>query len=201
MDSRQRLIETTLRLLRSQGLRATGTNQIIQQSGAPRGSLYHHFPGGKEQLVIEALRAAGEMIGGKIRIALEGQKSATSALRKFVQAYSEEMLQSNYQQGCPIGNAAADAASTSQAIRQVCDEIFASWERLIAQGLERGGFDRKQAGALAEFTLSSIEGALILCRTRRSIQPLERVGQRIESILSTAKRSRRPGRRNGARRM
>jgi len=191
MDSRQRLIETTLRLLRTQGLRATGMNQIIQQSGAPRGSIYHHFPGGKEQLVIEALRSAVEMIGGKLRVALEGQRTVTSALREFTQAYSEEMLKSNYQQGCPIGNAAADAAATSPAIRQVCDEIFASWEALIALGLERGGFDKKQAAALAEFTLSSVEGALILCRTRRSIEPLQRVGQRIESILATAKQSRR----------
>jgi TetR/AcrR family transcriptional repressor of lmrAB and yxaGH operons len=191
MDSRQRLIETTLRLLRSRGLRATGMNEIIRESGAPRGSIYHHFPGGKEQLVIEALRAAGEMIGAKIRVALEGRGNAASGLRKFTEAYAEEMLKSDYQQGCPIGNAAADAAATSPAIRQVCDEIFGSWETLIAQGLDRAGFDKRQTGALAEFTLSSIEGALILCRTRRSIEPLTRVGQQIESILSTAKRSRR----------
>jgi len=191
MDSRQRLIETTLGLLRSQGLRATGLNQILKESGAPRGSLYHHFPGGKEQLVIEALRAAGDVIGARIRDAVEGERNAATALRRFTDAYAADMRQSDYQQGCPIGNAATDAAATSPAIRQVCDEVFASWERSIARSLERQGFESKQAAALAEFTLSSIEGALILCRARRSIEPLRRATQHIEVVLSTAQRRKR----------
>jgi hypothetical protein len=96
------------------------------------------------------------------------------------------MRQSDYQQGCPIGNAAIDAAASSPAIRQVCDEVFASWESLIARGLEQAGFESKQAAALAEFTLSSIEGALILCRARRSVEPLRRATQHIELMLPTA---------------
>ncbi|MBM3490214.1 MAG: TetR/AcrR family transcriptional regulator [Alphaproteobacteria bacterium] len=185
MDSRQRLIETTLRLLRSQGLRATGINEIIRQSGAPRGSIYHHFPGGKEQLVIEALRAAGALIGAKIGAAMAGQASAAAALRAFARVHAEEMMQSDYLLGCPVGNAAADASASSPAVRQACAEIFSAWEQLIAEGFQRAGLDRLPAAALAEFVVASVEGALILCRVRRSMQPLERVGQQLEWLLSS----------------
>jgi TetR/AcrR family transcriptional repressor of lmrAB and yxaGH operons len=185
MGSRQRLVEATLRLLRSQGPTATGMNQIVRESRAPRGSIYHHFPGGKEQLVVEALRTAGDAVAGKIRDALDAHADVADALRAYVEAYAEEIRDSDYRRGCPVGNVAMDAAATSPTIRQVCDEIFAGWAALIAGRLEREGRPKGEAAALSDFVLSALEGALILCRARRSTGPMEAVATRIESMLAT----------------
>ncbi|MGH7331258.1 MAG: TetR/AcrR family transcriptional regulator [Candidatus Rokuibacteriota bacterium] len=192
MNSRERMVETTLRLLRTQGLRATGMNQIVQESQAPRGSIYHHFPGGKEQLAAEALRAAGAAVAAKIRAVLDAHKDVTVALRKYIEAYAEEIRESDYQRGCPVGNAATDATATSANLREVCAGIFEEWEQLIARSLERDGFRPKEARGLAEFILSSLEGALILVRVRRSTDPLKRVAEQITASLAAAKRHRRP---------
>jgi TetR/AcrR family transcriptional repressor of lmrAB and yxaGH operons len=191
MNARERMIETTLRLLRTQGLRATGMNQIVLESQAPRGSIYHHFPGGKEQLAAEALRTAGAAIAARIRAALDAHRDPSVALRTFIEEYARELRESDYQRGCPIGNAATDATATSESLRGVCAGVFAEWEQLIAQGLERAGFRGKEARALAEFTLASIEGALILCRARRSTEPLARVAKQIVASLQAAKQQRR----------
>jgi TetR/AcrR family transcriptional repressor of lmrAB and yxaGH operons len=191
MNARERMIETTLRLLRTQGLRATGMNQIVRESQAPRGSIYHHFPGGKEQLVAEALRTAGAAVAARIRAVLDAHRDVKVALRQFIEAYAQELRASDYQQGCPIGNAATDATASSASLRGVCAGVFAEWEQLIAQGLERAGFRGKEARRLAEFTLASIEGALILCRARRSTEPLERVAEQIVASVEAARRERR----------
>lgn len=194
MTTRERMVETTLRLLRTQGLRATGMSQIVEESQAPRGSIYHHFPGGKEELAAEALRTAGATVAAKIRAVLDAHRDVRGALRKFMAAYAEELRKSDYQQGCPIANAATDATATSASLREVCAGVFAEWERLIAERLERDGFRGKEARARAEFIVASIEGALILCRARRSTEPLERVTEQIVAGLGVAKRRRQPRR-------
>jgi TetR/AcrR family transcriptional repressor of lmrAB and yxaGH operons len=195
MESRQRMIETTVRLLRGQGLRATGMNQIVAESGAPRGSIYFHFPGGKEQLAVEALRTAGETVALKIREALNAHKDVVRALGRYVESYAEEVRESGFRRGCPIANAAMDAAATTPAVREVCDEVFAGWTRLIAQRLERDGFRKKDAESAADFILASIEGALVLCRARRSTEPLLGVARRLGAVLADARRSPARGRR------
>lgn len=183
MDSRRRMVETTLRILRSKGLRATGMNQIVRESRSPRGSIYHHFPGGKEQLVVEALRTAGAAVAVRIHDALDAHADVPAALRSYIDAYAEDIRASDYRRGCPVANATTDAAATSPAIRQVCDEIFTSWAAPIARRLERDGRTKKEAGALAELVIASLEGALVLCRARRSTEPLAAVAGRLERML------------------
>jgi TetR/AcrR family transcriptional repressor of lmrAB and yxaGH operons len=177
------MVDTTLRILRSQGVRATGINQIVRESRSPRGSIYHHFPGGKEQLVLEALRVAGEAVAGKIRGALDAHADVAAALRAYIDGYAEDIRASDYRRGCPVANVAMDAAATSPAIRHACDEIFAGWAAPIARRLEREGRRPKDAAALAEFVISTLEGALILCRARRSTEPLAGVAARLETLL------------------
>lgn len=199
MTTRERLIETTLSLLRARGLGATGLNRILAESRAPRGSLYHHFPGGKEQLVIAALEAAGAAIAARIDAALAAPDGRGGALGAFIRDYAETMVASDYTQGCPIGNVAVDAAATAPAVRRACDAIFAAWQARIARALESAGVERDRAPALAEFVLATIEGALILCRTRRSVEPLMRAGERLAALRPAPPRGARarPRRRSG----
>ena len=191
-SSRQRAVDATLLLLRTQGLTATGLSRIVKDSKAPRGSIYHHFPGGKEELVVEALRTAGAAVAAKIGAALAGHPYAAVALRHYAQDYAEDIRQSGYERGCPVGNAAMDAAATSSTIRTVCDEIFAGWEARIAERLRHEGVARHEADALAELVLSALEGAVILCRARRSTTPLERVADRMGAIIDSAARQPNP---------
>jgi TetR/AcrR family transcriptional repressor of lmrAB and yxaGH operons len=182
MDSKQRMIETTARLLWSQGLRATGMNQIVEESKTPRGSIYFHFPGGKEQLAAEALRSAGAVMTANIREAL-AHRSATTAIRRFVESYAKEMAESKFHHGCPIATVALEASSVSRPIREVCAEIFAEWEGLLAERLERDGFPKREAAKFAAVVLSALEGAMILCRARQTTEPLHWVAEHLARSL------------------
>jgi TetR/AcrR family transcriptional repressor of lmrAB and yxaGH operons len=194
MDSRRRMIETTARLLWSQGLRATGMDQIVRESKAPRGSIYFHFPDGKEQLAVEALRAAGAVMTANITAALD-QRDAVTAVRRFVAVYAKEMRASDFHHGCPIATVALEAATTSPAIRDVCAEVFGAWEDLLAARLERDGFARREARTYAVIILSLLEGAMILCRARQTTTPLRDVEEHLAASLAAARRvRRRPGR-------
>ncbi len=183
MDTRQRMIESTVGLLRRQGYSGTGMSEIVQASQAPRGSIYHHFPQGKEQLAAEALRLTGAMVTEKIRGVGQAGEALPAALRAYVTQWAEEIRSSGYERGCSVGNTAMDVAATVPALRRVCEEVFGDWEDAITESLVRYGTPPRRARGLAEFILSSLEGALILCRARRSTGPLERVTEEIAARL------------------
>lgn len=183
MGSKQKVIATTVRLLRRQGLSSTGINRIIRESRSPRGSIYFHFPGGKEELTVEALRSAQRTVVERMQSAMAGRRSTAQALRRVVRDYVEDLRGSGYEFGCPIASVTLDVSAESPRIRTVCAEIFGDWQSRIRQALERDGYARKEADALAEFILSSLEGALILCRARKSSIPLKRVADRILAVL------------------
>jgi TetR/AcrR family transcriptional repressor of lmrAB and yxaGH operons len=187
-SSRQRLIDTTARLLWRQGLRATGMDQIVRESKAPRGSVYFHFPGGKEQLAVEALRAAGAVMTANITEALD-QRDAVTAIRTFVGVYAKEMRDSDFHHGCPVATVALEAATTSPAIRDVCASVFGEWEDLLARRLERDGVARKEARRFAVVSLSLLEGAMILCRARRTTAPLRDVAEHLAASLGARERT------------
>jgi TetR/AcrR family transcriptional repressor of lmrAB and yxaGH operons len=187
------MIDTTVRLLRTQGLHATGMNQILKESRAPRGSVYHHFPGGKNQLATAALRAAGQTVVRKIESALNGAADIRQALEGYVDLYAEEIQESGFNRGCPVANVAMDASANSEEFREICSDIFTSWQVPIAQRLMREGFNRNDADDFAEFLLAAIEGAVILGRARRTTAPLHRIKQKIALLL--AAHSRREARR------
>jgi TetR/AcrR family transcriptional repressor of lmrAB and yxaGH operons len=182
MDSRQRMIETTARLLWSQGLRATGINQIVAESKAPRGSIYFHFPGGKEQLAAEALRAAAAVMTANIREAL-AHRDVETAIKRFVDSYAKEMRDSDFHHGDPVATVALEAASTSAALREVCASAFGEWQELLAARLRQDGKPDKEARKLASVILSALEGAMILCRAERSTDPLKWVAEHLASVL------------------
>jgi TetR/AcrR family transcriptional repressor of lmrAB and yxaGH operons len=188
MGSRQKVVEATVRLLRRQGLSATGINRIIRESRSPRGSIYFHFPGGKEELTIEALRSAQKTVVGRMQAAMGRGRSTAAALRRVVRDYVADLRESGYEFGCPIANVTLDVSAESPRIRAVCAEIFSDWQTRIRAALERDGYPKREADAMAEFMLSSLEGALILCRAQKSTAPLTRVADRILDVLSHSER-------------
>jgi TetR/AcrR family transcriptional repressor of lmrAB and yxaGH operons len=179
------MVSTMGRLMQAQGYAATGLNQVVADSGAPKGSLYHYFPQGKEQLAAEAVRAAGEQAAAAFRQAFVTEADAVAALRAVVAWLEQELVRSDYLYGCPIATVALEAASQSPAIREACRLAYRSWRTVISTGLQVDGRSPDDADADAVLTLSAIEGALLLSRTERSVEPLVIVNQRLPLVLGS----------------
>lgn len=182
MDSRQRFLETTAKLVRERGFAATSVGDIVAESGAPKGSLYFHFPKGKDQLVAEALRYAGTTTCTLMQAALQSAKGPQSGLETIMTLLAADLEGSGFSAGCPIGNVAAEAPDAEQ-VRECVGEVFATWEDVVKASLERAGVKRKRAGELATFVLSVVEGALVLAKAKRSLLPLENAKRELARVL------------------
>jgi TetR/AcrR family transcriptional regulator, lmrAB and yxaGH operons repressor len=169
------MVRTAAALFRAQGYHATGLNQVLSEGGAPKGSLYFHFPGGKEQLAVEAVALAGNDLRDSLTAVLAAEPDPVKALTQALELLGRQLLASDFRSGCPIATVALDVASDSEPIRVACEEVYTSWQSVIAAHL---GDEN-----LATVALAAIEGALLLARTRRSLEPLHAVGARLGALL------------------
>jgi TetR/AcrR family transcriptional repressor of lmrAB and yxaGH operons len=186
--TRARMIATAAALLQRQGYHATGLSQIVQESEAPRGSLYFHFPGGKEELAVAALRDVGEIWKRRIAAAIDGAPDLGAAIVAVCKLFASELAASDWQLGCPLATVALEASASSEPVRLTCAEHFAGWEASIAARLEKSGVHHEAALRMAVFALAAIEGALMLARVERSGRPLEIVGESLRSLVSVVAR-------------
>jgi TetR/AcrR family transcriptional repressor of lmrAB and yxaGH operons len=178
------MLQTAADLLHRQGYASTGLNQVLEESKAPKGSLYFHFPGGKEELFAEGLRVSAASLTEMLERVLAMAPSAEVALDQIVAYFAMQLESSSYTKGCPVATVALEQAATSDPLQRECSAAYARWQALIAQRLERDGVAAERADALASFVLSTIEGALLLCRAHRSTEPLERAGAELRLHLT-----------------
>ncbi|MDX9865036.1 MAG: TetR/AcrR family transcriptional regulator [Anaerolineaceae bacterium] len=183
--TREKILATTSQLMEAQGYAATGLNQIIEESGSPKGSLYYYFPEGKEQLTEEAIRQAGEMISEQMTAMLDAEENLAEAFGGFVDALSQRLLSSGCRLGGPLTTVALETANTSPRVNQVCQEMYRTWQEIFRARLERGGFSAERAASLAVFINAAIEGGIILSRTRHTAEPLLQVARELRLLLST----------------
>jgi TetR/AcrR family transcriptional regulator, lmrAB and yxaGH operons repressor len=185
-DTRTRLLEAGAQLFREQGYAGTGLKQITAVGEAPWGSLYHFFPGGKEQLGTEAVRHSGERYLRLFDLVFEraGQDVPQSVHGVF-QLSAEALRTSDWADGCPIATVALEAASTSEPLRHACAEVFAAWEASIAGRLRGAGIAEQRAGDLATYVLSAFEGALVLSRAAHDVRPLNVTADVVAGTLRT----------------
>jgi AcrR family transcriptional regulator len=183
-DSRNRMIQSAALLFREHGYSGTGFRDVIEHSGAPRGSIYHHFPGGKEELAAETVAWAAAVIERRIERAAQNGNPIV-ALSLFVEAWREVLEDSNFRAGCPIVAVAAEADAGSRATAATA-VAFARWQDLIARALLEAGVSRTDARRLATLVIAAIEGAILLCRARRDIRPLRDVHRALEATLRAA---------------
>ncbi|MBX3188647.1 MAG: TetR/AcrR family transcriptional regulator [Labilithrix sp.] len=182
--SRERMIEATGELLQKQGYAGTGLAEILAVSGAPRGSLYFHFPGGKEELACAALRASGESWKRRIEALTDAVDDPLEALDAVCKMLGDELEASGWEIGCPIATVALEAAAGSEAIRETCADHFAGWEALVVDRLVARGMAHALATTVATLTVAAIEGALMLARVHRSRAPLDRVARALRAQLA-----------------
>ncbi|MDI2128453.1 TetR/AcrR family transcriptional regulator [Yinghuangia seranimata] len=179
-QTRDRLLDTTHALVQAKGYTGTGLNEVVAVSGAPRGSLYFHFPGGKDQLIAESVRYAGQAIGSDLAELSESTGPAAEFVGAVLRRLGEQLEASEWLKGCPIATVALEAAATNDLLQEACSEVYASWEAALRARLG----DRPDAADLAVTVLALIEGALLLARAHRSREPLDRIGRQIAVLLS-----------------
>lgn len=181
--ARDQLIETTCSLLEAQGYHGTGLNQILRESGAPRGSLYYYFPEGKEELAAEAITRIGAQMAGHVRNELLGSADVGVALERFVLRIADHIEGAGFCKGGPLTAVAMETATSSERLNQACRSAFAALEAAFAEGLSTGSLTPERAAALAPVIVAAIEGGIILSRTYHCGGPLRRVAAELPRLL------------------
>ncbi|QKV77932.1 TetR/AcrR family transcriptional regulator [Amycolatopsis sp. Hca4] len=182
-DTRQRMLDTAADLFQTQGYHATGLTQLTTAGGAPKGSLYFHFPGGKEQLAAEAVRLSSERTGALFDAILRDAPDPATGIDRAIDALAGVLTESDFQRGCPLATVALDAAPASEPIRRACTDGYESWHVVLGDYLAGQGLSAGRADELATIVLAAIEGGLLLARTRRDLAPLRAVATHLHATL------------------
>jgi AcrR family transcriptional regulator len=174
--TKDRIMDSSAELFRRQGYMGTGVKQIAALANAPFGSLYHFFPGGKEQIGEEVIRWSGALyIQLFASIALEAS-DPVAAVGDFFSGAAETLRETDYADACPIATVALEVASTNEPLRQATAEVFESWIDAATEYFASAGIGREEARALAFSMLSLLEGGFVFSRALRSTEPLEAAG-------------------------
>ena len=175
-DTRDRIIDTSAELFRRQGYNGTGVKQIAAAAAAPFGSLYHFFPGGKEQLGAETIRTSGAMYMRLFTEIAAAAPDVESAVQDFFAGAAETLRETDYADACPIATVALEVASTCEPLREATADVFGGWIDGASAYFAAAGIPPARARALAFSMLSLLEGAFIFCRAMRSTEPLAAAG-------------------------
>ncbi|OZE84679.1 TetR family transcriptional regulator [Rhodococcus sp. 15-649-1-2] len=178
------MLRSAALLFRERGVEATSLADVIEHAGAPRGSIYHHFPRGKPQLVEEATRTAGALMGSMISRGLAAEGPAAT-LRAIIGGFRQQLEATEYTAGCPVAPAALEGMNSPAAL-VAAGESFTSWEDTIAASLWQRGLSQERSRGLATMAIASFEGALIIAKAQRSTAALDRVEVELLAWLEAA---------------
>lgn len=184
--TKDRILAASIRLFRRQGYTGTGLKEIAAESDAPWGSLYHHFPEGKEQLVSDAMAAFGERYASAIAHTLEEAEDPAVGIEAVFEMAAEALERSRFTEGCPIGAVSLEAAGASERIRETCAETLNSWFEVIERHLRDHGLDERRAAELARFSVAAIEGACVVSRALRDATPMRVTGAEVAAAIDAA---------------
>ena len=168
---RERMIQSALILMGERGIEGTSFSQVIEHSGAPRGSIYHHFPGGKAQLVEEATRYAGDAVVQLLGSTVERADDPVAAVEAVIGFWRTLLYNSDFAAGCPV-LAATLEGDHSPGARAAAREVFKDWEGLYADLLMNAGLPEERARSLGSIAISAVEGVVIRSRAEHSNAPL-----------------------------
>lgn len=174
-DPRQRLVSTAADLLRRRGLSSTSIRELSKHANAPLGSTYHYFPGGKPQLISEAVAQTGQHISKLLNKALAA--GPVAGIEAFLANWRSILMENEFKAGCPvIAVAADDSSGEGEGLPlAAAAEALKDWELLISHSLNEAGMEELEATATATFIIASVEGAILLCRAAQSITPFDYV--------------------------
>lgn len=177
------LIETASRLFKLRGYCGVGLNDIIVESGVPKGSLYYYFPGGKEQLAIAAIDYTKILVMEDINKVFSGTSNLMGAFQAYVYQLSKVFGEGGDPLGSPIGTIAGEAHTTSEPIRLACAATFQDWQSIYTEKFLQAGYSEKQASSLAITFHALTEGGILLALTMKSGKPLEAIAEQIPFLF------------------
>jgi len=178
---RERMVASAVSLLARRGLQSTSFSEVLEDSGAPRGSVYHHFPRGKDQMIGSALDAAGDRA-----IELLDRKAGAPAeeiTTWFLHIWREVLIRGRFEAGCAV-LAVAVAADSPELLNQTA-RVFRTWRRRLAELLDQGGLQAADAARFAAVLVASSEGAVVLARAEQSLEPFDLVAEQLVDQVRT----------------
>lgn len=181
---RQAIVTAAATLFRRQGYAGTGLNDIVARSGAPKGSLYHYFPGGKAAIGEAAVRQAGALVEKTLVRLAEEAPDAAGLIRTYAGWLVHWMAQSGWRDGCPIATTLLETAAEEAAIAEAGRAVMAGWIEAIAARLERDGRAPDEARRLAGFGISALEGALLRARVEHGAGPIEEAAEMLVRLYT-----------------
>ncbi|WP_395308689.1 TetR/AcrR family transcriptional regulator [Mycobacterium sp. AMU20-3851] len=182
-NARQRMVAGAADMLGTRGLNATGVRDVAKHAGAPLGSVYHYFPGGKTQLAAEAVRWADEQTAEVLaRSAAEGP---ATVVRDLLDMWRNILLDGDFRRGCPVlAVAVEDLPGDDTAPRDAAVFAFSAWSTQIARALRATGVEHGTATGTATLVIAAVEGAVAMSRAERSTEPLDRVGAQLQQLIA-----------------
>jgi TetR/AcrR family transcriptional repressor of lmrAB and yxaGH operons len=180
------MIEAADELFRSRGYLGTALTDIVSVSETPRGSIYFHFPGGKEEVAVAVTEVASLALEDTVDRAVAAA-TAPGDIPRFVAAnFAQRMNSSDFKDGCALAPVVLEMATESEVLREACDLAFDRWRRRLASGYEELGIDVERAEVLATMTISTLEGALVVARAQRNVQSIIAMGEELAVQVDAA---------------
>jgi AcrR family transcriptional regulator len=176
-DTRQRILDTTAELFQRYGYNGTGLKQIVTEANAAFGSVYHFFPGGKEQLAAEVIRRSGRMYQELVEGVYRGEGDPLAGVAAVFSAAAAVLEETDYVDACPVATVALEVASSNETLRLVTAEVFDDWVGAATAFLAEGGITPHRARKLAMVLIELLEGAFVLGRAARSTAPVVAAGE------------------------
>lgn len=175
--TRDRLMEATAELFRRQGYTGTGLKQIVTRADAPFGSLYHFFPGGKEQLGADVIRWSGAGYLALVGQFFDPEPDLPTAVANAFEGAGQTLVATDYADACPIATVALEVASTNDTLRRATEDVFESWIAALAERMEGAGIAPDRAREVSISVLALLEGAFLFCRAARTTAPMAAAGR------------------------
>ncbi|WP_435581851.1 TetR/AcrR family transcriptional regulator [Amycolatopsis thermoflava] len=183
-NTKERILAASAELFRRNGYTGTGLKQIVTEASAPFGSIYHFFPGGKEQLAEEVIRSSGMEYGKLFDLLIAPAPDLVTGLEQAFAAAAVTLRETDYADACPIATVALEVASTNETLRRATAEVFQAWILTGTGVFTRFGLSEDDARRLTIAVISALEGAFVLSRSLRDVEPLAVAG---EAAVATAR--------------
>jgi AcrR family transcriptional regulator len=183
VGTRERIVDASSELFRRQGFASTGVKQIVEQANAPFGSVYHFFPGGKEQIGEEVVRWSGALYLDLIAAIFDGAPDVATATNEFFLGAAWTVEESDYADACPIATLALEVASTNETLRTATADVFESWVADLTRRYIAAGIGRRRARSLAELGFCALEGAFLLSRATRDVTSIKTAGRFVSTAV------------------
>jgi AcrR family transcriptional regulator len=192
VDTKERLLKASTELFQRQGLAGTGIKQILAAAHAPFSSLYHHYPGGKDELAAEVVLTSGAGYQRLVELVWDAAPDAVESVRSVFEGAAAVLEETDYVEGCPIATVALEVASTNETLRLATAEVFEAWTLAATSRLIAAGCDPARARRTALVIIALLEGAFVLCQATRSVEPMRSAGEAAAAVVELELNQKRP---------